>query len=146
MGRWLRILLGPLPATVLLLPVLFAGGLGTLLALLVGLFEPSRSAADRWGSVTIALPLLAWISAAGVGVLALWAAVLAESPVVLRHGRARWWLAAGLIIGELAAGLWLWPFASGAHVYGPGTWAVWLGLLVGPLVLGLYYLAILVGR
>ena len=28
MSRWLRVALGPVPATVLLLPVLFAGGMG----------------------------------------------------------------------------------------------------------------------
>jgi len=84
--------------------------------------------------------------AAGVGVLALWVAVLAESPATLRAARGRWWLAAGLLVGIVAAGLWLVPFTRAAPGYGPATWAVWLGLLVGPLVLGIYYLGLLLRR
>jgi len=33
MGYWLRVILGPLPATVLLIPLLFAGELGSAIAL-----------------------------------------------------------------------------------------------------------------
>jgi hypothetical protein len=50
--HWVRVLLGPLPATVLLLPLLFAGGLGAAIALAAGLVEPDRSLADRWATVT----------------------------------------------------------------------------------------------
>ena len=77
MRRWIRVLLGPLPATVLLLPLLFAGRLGAAIALAAGLVEPNRSLADRWATVTASGMVLGWVAAAGVGVLALWVAVLA---------------------------------------------------------------------
>jgi hypothetical protein len=142
-GRWMRVLLGPLPATILLLPVLFAGGLGAAIGLLAVLIEPGRSAAERWSSVASAGVVLAWVAAAGVGVLALWLAALIESPAALKQAPARWWLAAGLLLGLLAAGRWLWTMVAGGHSYDALTWAVWLGLLVGPLVLGTRYLVLL---
>ena len=146
MGRWVRVLLGPLPATLLLLPVLFAGGLGAGIALVAGLVAPGRTAAERWAAVSASGPILAWIAGAGMGVLALWVVVLAESPAVLRRMPARWWLAAGLLLGGLAAARWLWVLAMGGHSYGALTWAVWVVLLVGPLVLGSYYLAVLLSQ
>jgi hypothetical protein len=140
------VLLGPLPATVLLLPLLFAGGLGTAIGLLAVLVEPGRSAAERWATVTSTGVVLAWVAAAGVGVLALWLVVLAEPPAALKQAPARWWLAAGLFLGLIAAGRWLWTMAAGGPSYGTQTWAVWLALLVGPLVLGSYYLVLLLRR
>jgi hypothetical protein len=143
MARWLRVLLGPLPATLLLVPVLLAGGLGTVMALVTGVAAPGQTPAERWVALTGTLPLLLWMAAAVVGVLALWVAVLAGSPAALRAGPARWWLAAGLLVGVMAAGRWLWLLAAGPHGYGAGTWALWLLLLAGPLVLGIYYLGVL---
>ena len=143
MGRWVRVLLGPLPATVLLLPLLLAGGLGAAIGLVAGLVEPGRSAAERWATVTTTGTVLAWVAAAAAGVLALWVVVLAEPRPGLSKARLRWWLVAGLVLGLLAASRWLWTMAGGGHSYGPLTWAVWLGLLVGPLVLGIYYLGLL---
>jgi hypothetical protein len=145
-GRWVRVLLGPLPATVVLLPMLFAGGVGATIALVAGLVAPGSSAGARWAAVMATGPILVWVVAAGVGVLALWAVVLADSPAVLRQGPARWWLAAGLVLGGLAAGRWLWVLAMGGHSYGPVTWVVWLVMLLGPLVLGTYYLGVLLSR
>lgn len=146
MGRWVKVVLGPLPATVLLLPLLFAGGLGAAIALLSVLFDPARSAAERWATVVSTGVVLVWVAAAGLGVLALWLVVSAETPTALREAPARWWLAAGLAIGLIAAGRWLWTMAAGGHSYGTQTWAIWLGLLLGPLVLGGYYLVLLVRR
>ena len=132
----MRVLLGPLPATALLVPLLFAGGLGAGIALVAGLVEPGRSPAERWASVTSTGMVLAWIGAAAVGVLALWVVVLAEPPAALRQAPARWWLAAGLLVGLLAGGRALWALAGGGHSYDTLTWVVWLVLLVGPVVLG----------
>jgi hypothetical protein len=145
-GRWVRVLLGPLPATVLLVPLLFAGGLGTAIGLLAVLVEPGYSAAGRWSTVTSAGVVLAWVAAAGVGVLALWVVVLAEPPAALKQSPARRWLAVGLLVGLLAAGRWLWTMVAGGHSYDAVTWVVWLVLLVGPLVLGSYYLVQLLRR
>jgi hypothetical protein len=139
MGRWIRVLLGPLPATVLLLPLLFAGGVGAAMAFATGLLEPHRSPDERWAMVSTSGMILGWVAAAGVGVLALWLATLADEPAVLRQSPTRWFLAAGLLIGLMAAGRWLWIMNAGGHDYGQLTWAVWLGLLAGPIMLGTYY-------
>jgi len=140
MGHWLRVLLGPLPATVLLLPLLFVGGLGAAIALVTGLLEPNRSLAERWAMVGTSAMILFWVAAAGIGVLALWLVTLAEEPAAMRKYPARWLLAAGLIIGLVAAIRWLWIMWAGGQSYDPLIWAVWLGLLTGPVVLGAYYL------
>lgn len=140
MRYWLRVLLGPLPATVLLLPLLFAGGLGSAIALVTGLLQPNRPPGERWALVSTSGVILAWVAAAGIGVLALWLVTLAEEPTHLRKYPSRWLLAAGLLIGLVAAGRWLWIMALGGHSYDSETWAVWLTLLSGPVVLGIYYL------
>jgi hypothetical protein len=46
MASLLQLLLGPLP--VLLVPLLFAGGLGSAIAVLMGLVQAHRSATERW--------------------------------------------------------------------------------------------------
>jgi len=91
-GRWVKVLLGPLPATVFFLPLLFAGGVGAAIALIAVLRDPAFSTLERWNSVLSTTVLLIWIAAAGVGVLALWR-VLTERPAALREGPHRWWLA-----------------------------------------------------
>jgi hypothetical protein len=144
MRRWIRVLLGPLPATVLLLPMLYAGGLGAAFALVAGLVEPGPSARERWAGLSTSGLMLAWIAAASAGVLALWAAVLADTPAALRQTPIRWWLATGLALGLLAAGRWLWMMSAGSDGYAPLTWGVWFLMLAGPLLLGSYYLVYLV--
>ena len=94
MGRWVLILVGPLPATVLLLPFLFAGGLAEAIALGAALVDHRRSGAERWATVTTTGTILLWVAAAAAGVLALWVAVLAgprtdfsQTPPALVAGR-----------------------------------------------------------
>ena len=65
MARWIRITVGPLPATVLLLPLLFAGSLGVAFALVNSLFQSDHSAAERWADLRAATVLLGWVMAAG---------------------------------------------------------------------------------
>jgi hypothetical protein len=131
---------GHAPATVLLLPLLFAGGLGSAIALVTGLLQSDRSPAERWAMVSTSGMILGWVIAAGIGVLALWLVTLAEEPATLRKYPTRWLLAAGLLVGLVAAGRWLWVMAASGHSYDAATWGVWLGLLIGPVVLGSYYL------
>jgi hypothetical protein len=144
--RWMQVVLGPLPATILLLPVLLAGGLGAAIALLATLFDPARSLGEVWGTVASAGMILVWIGAGGLGVLALWAVVLEENPAFLRQDIVRWPLAIGLALGLMAAIRWIWVMATGRHSYSTTTWVVWLGLLLGPVVLGAYHLVRLVRR
>jgi hypothetical protein len=144
MGRWLRVLLGPLPATILLLPLLFAGGLGAAAALITALVQPGRSVAQRWDTASGPMIVAGWIAAAAVGVLSLWLVVLADTPTTLRQSPLRWWLASGLTVGLLAAARWLWTMAMAGHSYDLLTWGVWLAMLTGPVVLGCYYVVRLV--
>jgi hypothetical protein len=144
--RWVQVLIGPLPATILLLPVLLAGGLGAAIALLATLFDPSRSLGEIWATVTTTGVILAWIVAATLGVLALWAIVLEENPAFLRQPAVRWPLVMALALGLMAAARWIWTMVASRHSYGAMTWAVWLALLVGPIVLGAYHLAGLLRR
>ena len=146
MVQLLKIVVGPLPATVLLLPLLFAGGLGATFALLAAVLEPGRSAGEWWFAVRALVPVLAWIGAAGVGVVTLWVVVLADTESVLRERSVRGWLVVGLVAGVLAAGRWLVSMAAGGHRYDAGTWALWLALLVGPLAMATYYVARLLRR
>jgi hypothetical protein len=143
MGRWMLILVGPLPATVLLLPFLFAGGLGEAIALGAALVDHRRSGAERWATVATTGTILLWVAAAAAGVLALWVAVLAGPGTDFSQTRLRWWLVAGLMLGLFAAARWLWTLASIGRSYDALTWARWLGLLAGPLVLGGYYVVLL---
>ena len=140
----MQVVIGPLPATILLVPLLFAGGLGAGIALLATLFDPSRSAAELWATVASTGTILGWIAAGGVGVLALWAVVLEKNPAFLRQGVVRWPLVIGLALGLIAATRWIWAMAAIRHSYGAMTWAVWLALLLGPVVLGGYHLVRLV--
>jgi hypothetical protein len=146
MGRWIRVILGPLPATLLLIPILFAAGLGTALALVVELIDPGRSLADRWFALRTTGRLLVWIAAAGAGVSALWAIVLAESSDTVSRPAARLWLAAALVAGLIAASRWLWVMAASSRHYDSHTWMLWLALLGGPIVLSVYDLVRLAVR
>jgi hypothetical protein len=143
-GRWLRVILGPLPATMLLMPLLFAGGLGAAAGLVAVMVQPGPSLAERWSNLLTPMTMLAWIAAAAAGVLALWLVVLAGTPADVRQSPLRWWVAGGLAVGVFAAARWLWLMAAGTHAYGGATWGLWIVLLVGPLVLGGYYLLQLV--
>ena len=144
--RWVQVLIGPLPATILLLPVLLAGGLGAAIALLATIFDPSRSLAEIWATVTTTGVILAWIVAGCLGVLALWVIVLEQNPAFLMQPTVRWPLAIALTLGLMAAARWIWTMAASRHGYGAMTWTVWLALLVGPIVLGAYHLAGLLRR
>jgi len=142
--RWVRVLVGPLPATLLLLPMLFAGGLGAAIALGTAVVAPGHSAAERWSDVSSTGAILVWIAAAAVGVLALWIVVLAEPDVTSRQPGARWALTAGLLIGVIAAARWLGMMATSRHHYEVSTWAFWLAMLLGPIVVAFYYVVALV--
>ena len=61
-----------------------------------------------------------------------------------RRGQPGGALAAGLGLGCVAAGRFLWSMGWGGHHYDRATWLLWLLLLVGPLVLGGFYLVQLV--
>ena len=121
--------LGLAPATFVLLPFLFVGGLATAMAVI------ANGAVDRGSAV-----LFGWILAGVLGIAALWVVVLGDGAGHVGR-RSRLLLAIGLLLGMAAAVRWLWVMGTSVHRYGPATWAVWLVLLGGPLVVASLRLA-----
>lgn len=133
MSRWFKIVVGPLPASVILLPVLMAGGIGVLLAVLSHLLALGHMCGESWRAI------------AQLAVILVWIAVLASSPVALRHGPMRWWLVAGFVAGLISATRWLSVMVA-QRVHDTATWSVWIAMLLGPMVQSLYYLTVLLRR
>jgi len=121
LGPILEVVLGLAPVT-LVLPFLFIGGLGTALAVI-------RGGAVDWATIV----LVGWVIAGMLGIATLWVVVLTEATATSGRNR-RLLLSLGLLLGMAAALRWLWVMGTGRHRYGAGTWAVWLLLLGGPLV------------
>lgn len=119
---------GLAPATLLLLPFLLVGALGTVFAIAAG------GAMDRPTAM-----LIVWALAGTVGIAALWVAVLNDGAARLSQG-ARVVLSVGLLLGIVAAARWLWVMSTSGHRYGAATWGVWLVLLGGPLVVAAFRL------
>jgi hypothetical protein len=141
-GLWVRVVFGLLPATVVLVPLLFASGLGAAIALAALLAEAGHSAAERWATVAQTSRILVWLAASGAGMVALWTVTLAGA-ARMRKAPARWWLVAGLLAGVIAATSWLWRMFARGHSDSAMTSAVWLAILVGPLTLAGYYIYLL---
>jgi len=126
-GLWrlrkvMEVALGLVPATFLLLPLLLAGALGTAMTTVAG------------GTLDWATCLLfGWAMAGVLGTAALWVVVLNDGGAGLGPGR-RLMLAVGLLLGMAGAARWIWVMGTNGHRYGAATWAVWLVLLGGPLV------------
>jgi hypothetical protein len=129
-----EIVLGPLLATLVLIPLLLAAAMGVALSIAATLAESSGSLADRFAGVRSQLPLFLWVGSATLGILALW-------PAVLRRPEdaglvARLSLIAGIVVGEMAATRWLWLMEHHRPDYDLQTWAAWLALLLGPMLVG----------
>ena len=136
----LEIILG-LPATVLLIPFAMAGATGAAFAAMAILFDRSIPSPARLMMLRVPAELILWILGAMVGLSALWLAVLGEIDVTHRP-RLRLVLILGLLVGIVAALRWL--FVMGHENYDRATWATWIGLLVGPIAVGIRHLLLLV--
>ena len=145
-ARWVTIVevvLGPLLATLCLLPFLLFGGVGVAFAILATLTDPSLPLSSSLAMALPQLTLTLWIASAAAGVAALWVAILgSEEEADFRPG-VRLMLVAGLLLGGLAASRWLWMMSRREPAYSALTWATWLALLLGPLVVGARYVWIL---
>ena len=117
-----EVALGLAPATLLLLPLLLVGALGTVMAAVAG-------GGIDWATAA----LIGWVLAGVLGIAALWAVVLRDGAAGLSLG-SRLVLALGLLLGMAAAARWVWVMGANGVRYGPATWTVWLLLLGGPLV------------
>jgi hypothetical protein len=145
--RWVTIVevvLGPLLATLCLLPFLLFGGVGIAFSILATLTDPSVPLSSSLAMVQPQLMLILWISSAAAGVAALWVAILGpEEEADFRPG-VRLMLVACLLLGGLAASRWLWTMLRREPAYTASTWATWLALLLGPLVVGARHVWVLV--
>ena len=118
----LEIVFGLAPATFFLLPFLLIGAFGMVMAEIAG------------GTMDWALAgQIFWALAGVAGVAALWVVVLGNGSARLA-GNSRLAITAGLLLGILSAVRWLWWASTSGHRYDAATWAVWLALLAGPLL------------
>lgn len=138
-----EVVLGPLLATLFLIPILLAGAIGVGLSTVATLADTSQSMSARLEALRPQLKLVLWVACAAVGVSALWVAILRREEHVY-DSRVRFSLLAGILLGELAALRWLWVMMHQDPGYGIRTWAVWLALLIGPLIVGARYMITLV--
>jgi hypothetical protein len=115
---------GLAPATLFLFPFLLVGALGMVLAEIAG------------GAIDWALAgQIFWALAGAAGIVALWVVVINDGGAGLRPG-TRIALTVGLLLGITSAVRWLSLTSTSGHKYDAKTWAVWIVLLAGPLVVG----------
>jgi hypothetical protein len=108
------------------LPFLFAGALGVATSAVAG------------GAINLATAMLIGWALGGalggaLGIAALWVAVLSDGGANLGQP-SRLVLAIGLVLGMAVAARWLWVMGTNGHRYEATTWAVWVLLLGGPVV------------
>jgi hypothetical protein len=128
------------PASVSLLPFLFAGGLGSLLAIGAILLDGSTPLRERLISAAPPALLVAWATASAVGLLALWTAVLDAVAREARSARDRRLQAVGLLVGFVAGAAWLRELARQSGTLDREGWLVWIVLLAGPFLAGFHHL------
>ena len=135
--HWLtiaEIIFGPLMATVFLVPFLTAGAIGVGFAILATLTDPSQELSARFETVQPQLMLIAWAVGAVVGLVALWISSLRRGDASDYRKQTRLILVASLLLGEAAALRWFWVMVHLEPEYGVLTWATWLCLLLGPIL------------
>jgi hypothetical protein len=143
---FVEIILGALPATLLVLPFAMAGAAGTAFAAAAILADRAIPFSARLMMLRGPGELLLWISSAVLGLSALWFAVLADEMEVPHRSRLRVALILGLLVGIVAAVRWLFVMGQNSENYGRATWVTWIGLLLGPIVVGTRHLFLLVTR
>ena len=113
------------PATFFLFPFILVGVLGMALAEIAG------------GAIDWALTgQIFWALAGAAGIVALWVVVVNDGAGRLGPG-ARLALTAVLFLGIVSAVRWLAKTAMSGHHYDAKTWAVWIVLLGGPIVVAI---------
>jgi len=132
----LEVLVGLVPVTFLLLPLLAAGAVGSPFAIFATLVDPQWPAAVR---LQMILPLVwvdVWVVAAVAGVFAAWVLVLGSGTKFLDRRPIRIGLAGFLLLGIIAELRWFHFLLTGEKPYDFATWAWWVGLLLPPSVVG----------
>lgn len=131
---WLQVLIGPAPATLFIAPRLlrwawlFAFGLTMRL-------EASRASAHSTHSVLLSVYYLGWALSGVIGIVCLWAAVLADRVTLRRRPWLRGLILAGLLVGLAAVAQFiLHPLAAVSFRRQPWVFL----LLAAPVVIALY--------
>jgi hypothetical protein len=130
-----------LPASLLLVPLLLAGALGAAFAILGNLVQGDLPLSARLVIALQSLKLIAWVAAAALGMASLWALVI--EPEERPTAGLRVLLAAGLLVGIVAALTWLYVMGSGRTAYDAQTWLVWIVALGGPLIVAVRHLILI---
>jgi len=138
----LEVALGLLPATVVLLPLLMAGAGGSAIAVLAILADGAKPFSMRLTTALLPVGIVLWVLSAALGMLALWISVLGHETVA-HQLRVRVGLVACLLGGSVAAILWLYVMGAGRGSPGLLGWAIWIGLLGGPLIVSARHLVLL---
>jgi hypothetical protein len=139
----LEVALGLLPATVVLVPLLMAGAGGSAIAVLAILADGTKPFSMR---LTMALPpvgIVLWVLSAALGMSVLWISVLGRETVA-HQPRVRVGFVACLLGGSVAAILFLYVMGTGRGSPDLLSWAIWIGLLGGPLIVSTRHLVLLV--
>ena len=139
----LEVALGLLPATVVLLPLLMAGAGGSAIAVVAILADGAKPFSMRLTMALAPLGIVLWVLIAALGMLALWISVLGHESVA-HQPRVRIGLVACLLGGSVAALLWLYVMGTGPGSQGLLSWAIWVDLLGGPLIVSARHLVLLV--
>jgi len=140
----LELAVGPLPATILLFPFAIGGAIGSGFAVFMILADRTNSFSTRATMLLIPGVSILWTLSAMLGVSALWFAVITREMNVTHRPRVRNILVIFLLVGIVAAVPWLVVMGTGRETFDRSTWAVWIVLLLGPIVVGSRHLLLLV--
>jgi len=136
--RWIEMVVGLLPITILLGPLLPYGLLITAVPVLIGAAYGVNTLKLSDGS----LPLFLSIIFAGVGLPALWAAFLLDPGKLVGRRAIRYAVAIALLLGLMADAYWVRLAVFPAPGLRPDRFATlfWAFLLLAPMVVAVKYL------
>ena len=126
-----------LPATILLLPTAGFAALGMVFAI-------AQDSSTSWFTLDALLQMLKVLGlflCGFIGIISLWLALILPSRIVISRTIPRLSIFVGVLIGVADALYWLWTMAHDRSVgrsLGSFGWAVWLTLLIGPLVVSIH--------
>ena len=136
--KWLE-MLGLVPASLVLAPLIAAGAAGTFLAMVTWLFQDTPPLRVRLVIIGGISELLLLMLSALLGLAAAWL-TLVFGPEIVREKRSRRWISQiCLILGICAGVYWLRRMGTPSHYiskYGITGWVLWMVLLVPPIIVG----------
>ena len=142
LGNWLELLLGVLPATLLMIP-LFMLGVGVIVGLL---FAAGQSSLQTMSPIIVSGTMIFGSLMAGLsGLVSLWCVMFLGIDAISKRRRLRIFVILFLLFGIMDASYWLFGMVKTGHPWGKNLqdW-VWSYALVGPIWVGLRYLFALI--